>query len=354
MLPSVYLALLPIPKPRSSITSARWPIRLVWPHRMGTFGLLFPCIPNISCTILLDEVVQHSLDNLGLIKTQRLSVEHAAKLPRRLGYTTTLRMAVACEFLHRGCGLPAIFVFDMFQACLASCQCKDLSIALYADKSMHFTCKARWWACPTRDPNAGKSPACALITKLFEETVSQHRSLFYPTDHFIGVGNNGKIQERLRKLEGVLLLWGPEAKPILDPSFPTKETVDVAKYLDLTRWLECANGGKSEWGTATEEKASSRGRPSANPALPPDQLMPPLVFGSTNVNICLSQQFSLFRKWLTKVEHLHQCGFGARILMSATGRPCHCRRRDRFIGFLGGLPFLPGQLAPCCQPLGPH
>ena len=66
-------------------------------------------------------------------------------------------------------------------------------------------------------------------------------------DHFCGVGNNGKIQERLRALDGVLLLVGPEAKPILDPSFPTKETVDVGKYLDLTCWLECANGGKFEW-----------------------------------------------------------------------------------------------------------
>ena len=135
------------------------------------------------------------------------------------------------------------------------------------------------------------------------------------------MGNNGKIQERLRRLDGVLLLWGPEAKPILDPSFPTKETVDVAKYLDLTRWLECANGGKCEWGTGAEEKASSRPRPAANQvaALPADQPVP-LVFGSTNVNICLFQQFSLFRRWWAKVEHLHQCGFGARILMTAAGR----------------------------------
>lgn len=170
----------------------------------------------------LREIVRDSVTHLRSIQKQRLTVEDAARLPRSLGFTTTLPCAVACEFFHRGCGFPAVFVFDLIQACLASCQHKDVTIALYADQSKSFTCKARWWACPTGDPNAGKSPACAAISKVFTALVSQHRPLFYPVDHFVGVGNNGKIQERLRKLEGVLLLWGPEAKPILDPNFPIR------------------------------------------------------------------------------------------------------------------------------------
>ena len=36
-----------------------------------------------------------------------------------------------------------------------------------------------------------------------------------------------------------------------------KELVDVGKYLDFTRWLEAANGGKFEWGTGAEEKSRS-------------------------------------------------------------------------------------------------
>ena len=128
-----------------------------------------------------------------------------------------------------------------------------------------------------------------------------YRSLFYRWDHFCGVGNNGKIQERLRSLEGVLLLWGPEAKPILDPSFPVKESVDVGKYLDFTRWLECANGGKFEWGTGTEEKLAKGAKDK-----------PPLLdFNPTNVHLCLLQQYTLFRKWSVKVERNHQCGFSA-------------------------------------------
>lgn len=134
----------------------------------------------------------------------------------------------------------------------------------------------------------------------------ERRELFCAIDHFCGVGNNGKIQERLRSLEGVLLLWGPEAKPILDPAFPVKKSVDVGKYLDFTRWLECANGGKFEWGTGREEKQSKSSK----------QHSPLLEFNPTNVNLCLFQQFTLFRRWWVKVERNHQCGFLARILMT--------------------------------------
>lgn len=141
--------------------------------------------------------------------------------------------------------------------------------------------------------------------------MSQHRPLFHPVDHFVGVGNNGKIQERLRRLEGALLLWGPEAKPILDPNFPNRETVDIGKYLDLTRWLECANGGKFEWGTGAEEKQVLKADGDPYVAL---------VFPSTNVNLCLYQQFNLFKNWWVKVEHKHQCGFAARVLMTPTTR----------------------------------
>ena len=123
--------------------------------------------------------------------------------------------------------------------------------------------------------------------------MQEHRNLFYPVDHFCRVGNNGKIQERLRSLEGVLILWGPEAKPILDPNFPVKESVDVGKYLDFTRWLECANGGKFEWGTGAEEKQARGSKDKQHPPL--------LEFNPTNVNLCLLQwlqQFTLFRKQL--------------------------------------------------------
>ena len=55
-------------------------------------------------------------------RTMKLSVDQAARLPNVLDFATALPVAVACEHLHMGCGFPPYFVFDMFQACLASCQ----------------------------------------------------------------------------------------------------------------------------------------------------------------------------------------------------------------------------------------
>ena len=110
-------------------------------------------------------------DCLASIRQQRgldMSIEQASRLPRVFGYTTILPLAVASEYLHSACGLPSVFVFDLFQACLASCQQNHLEVALYADNSKSFACKARWWAFPTGDPNAGKSAACSFVLGAFE------------------------------------------------------------------------------------------------------------------------------------------------------------------------------------------
>ena len=259
----------------------------------------------------LCEILVESLKSIQNLRGLDLSIEQAAKFPRSLGQTTLLPLAVACEYLHEGCGLPAIFAFDLFQACLASCQNKALEVALYADKSKSFTCKARWWACPTGDPNAGKSPTCAFVMKAFASMVESLPHAFWPDQHWIGVG--------LRALDGTLLLYGPESKPILDPNFPSKKTVDTGKFLDLTRWLESANGGRFEWGTGAEENLRQKRNPPI--ALAGHEAAPaPLVFDPTNINLCLFQQFNLFEDWWCHVEALHKCGFSARVLMSPTGR----------------------------------
>ena len=109
----------------------------------------------------------------------------------------------------------------------------------------------------------------------------------------------------------------PEAKPILDPLYPGRETVDVAKYLDFGHWLEAANGGKFDWGTGAEEKSLKR--PDTRRRAEEETTVP-LSFNPTNVNLCLFQQYRLFRKWWVTVEQNHSCGFSARILMNATAR----------------------------------
>jgi hypothetical protein len=267
----------------------------------------------------LAEICSDPLKNIQKLRGLELSNEQAAKLPRCLGQTAVLPIAVACEYLHRGRGLPAIFAFDLFQACLASCQHKALEVTLYGARSKSFSCKARWWACPTGDPNAGKSPTCSFVMKAFARMIESLPQRFLQDQHWIGVGNNNRIQNRLRALQGTLLLYGPESKPILDPNFPAQKKVDTGKYLDLTRWLESANGGSFEWGTGAEELERQKRKASSNPAAI-DTTAAPLVFDPTNINICLFQQFSLFEDCWCQVESLHKCGFSARILMSPTGR----------------------------------
>ena len=282
----------------------------------------------------LDAILSESTQCLQTYRGLNVSIEQAAKMPRCLGQTTILPQAVACEYLHHGCGFPAVFAFDLFQACLASCQHKALEIALYAAKSTSFTCKARWWACPTGDPNAGKSPTCSFFMKAFATMiVSQH---FFTDPHWIGVGNNNRIQNRLRALQGTLLLQGPESKPILDPNFPTKktvDTVDTGKYLDLTRRLESANGGKFEWGTGAEEMERQK-RKTCPATASVDQTATP-AFDPTNINMCLFQQFNLFEEWWCQVEALHKCGFSAQVLMTPTERAIV----DRTVGLQDPAPI---------------
>ena len=212
----------------------------------------------------VSEVMEDCVSHIKSCRGLNITVEEASRLDHDLGRVTILPLAVMAAFLHHGCGLPDVFAFDLFQACLASCQNTEVAVACYADKSTKFCCRARWWACPPGDPNAGKSPTCTVVGGWFRELVATCRHLFHELDHFIGVGNNGRIQERLRKLFGVLLLFGPETKPVLDPDFPHRGKTDVGKFIDWTRWLECANGGAFEWGTGAEEKARGKAKPTNN------------------------------------------------------------------------------------------
>ena len=161
-------------------------------------------------------------------------------------------------------------------------------------------------------PMRANPPPARSSPMLFKSSCMSTGNCFGPLIIFAGWETMARSRKDfvLWKAFFVLLLWGPEAKPILDPAFPVKESVDVGKYLDFTRWLECANGGKFEWGTGSEEKQSKSSK----------QHPPLLEFNPTNVNLCLFQQFTLFRRWWVKVERNHQCGFSARILMTATDR----------------------------------
>ena len=109
-----------------------------------------PCYTQYIQKHSLEEIVAESLACIQKYRGLDLSAEQAAKLPCPLSQTAILPLAVACEYLHHGCGLPAIFSFDLFQACLASCQHKSLEVAIYAAKSTSFSLQSPLVGVPNR------------------------------------------------------------------------------------------------------------------------------------------------------------------------------------------------------------
>lgn len=189
-----------------------------------SFWLAMPLYSQYIEGHSLETVAGHALESIRRQRGLCVTIEQAAKLPCVLGYTTVLPVAVMCKYLHAGCGLPAIFVFDLFQSCLASCQNKHLEVALYAQRSKAFTCKARWWACPTGDPNAGKSPTCSFVMNMFRQFVQSAPDSMYSEEHWIGVGNNNRIQNRLRRWKALCSYKGLNQSRSWTPiSLPRKQ-----------------------------------------------------------------------------------------------------------------------------------
>ena len=77
-------------------------------------------------------------------------------------------------------------------------------------------------------------------------------------EHTCGTGNLGKFQENCATLRA-LVCFGVQtcAGPFC---FPSEGTTETAKLVDVSRFLECANGGTFEWGTGGEEKARRQSR----------------------------------------------------------------------------------------------
>ena len=55
----------------------------------------------------------------------------------------------------------------------------------------------------------------------------------------------------------------------------------------------------------------------------------PLVFPRTNVNLCMFQQFSVFRNWWVQAERLQELGFSARVCVSFCRRAVVTRELGR-------------------------
>ena len=104
----------------------------------------------------------------------------------------------------------------------------------YACPNPTFLCRPCWWATPTGDPNAGKSPLFGFIKSKFEKACSAAAASLLP-NHTCGAGNLGKSSGHPCRRTAS----GPESTPVLDPIFLPKEP-RIPKFIDSSRFVECA------------------------------------------------------------------------------------------------------------------
>ena len=295
----------------------------------------------------LHQVLQDMVAGLRSCRATRLRCEDAAELPVNLACTTVLPVAVAAEYAAAACAMPAAFVADMFCACLASCLHPTCCVAPYWRRAPNFITRGKFWATPTGDPNAGKSPVYQAMYVAFKEVIVANAQCF-PFEsraefHVYMGGNHGGFNECMRATDGVCLYIGPEAKVMLDPKFPWSGIANVVQFVDMPRLLECASGGAYVWDTATEAKAArlraaqaAEAKTRAKKKRPDDAgdvedplKGKPLSFLRTSVNLCMFQQYRVFRKWWVQVEANEGLGFSARILTSFSKRAVFSREWGR-------------------------
>ena len=268
-----------------------------------------------------------------------MQVTHASQMPTPLASTTFLPLAVACQYAAMATGKPAALMADMFLACFASCLNRECCVQIYPETDPHFKVRGRFWATPTGEPNAGKSPTFDDIKPAFLSFMQAHKK-FFPwlqndgVHHLYGAGTHAGFNETMRDTGGVVLFIGPEACILLDPAFLTKKVVDTKSYCDIRKLLECASGGLYEFLTATDIRNARATRKRKKESAQESQTLgecvvdmsaalsshglnnDKLVFPSTSVNMCLFQQDHVFEDWWVPVERKFKLGFSVRILFS--------------------------------------
>ena len=331
------------------------------PERLQTTWRSIPMYTQYIEEHTVDEVIQHTMDVLDRLPDNQLDGSAALEVSPRLGAVMPLPLAVAISYCSVTTAKPVYFLSDMCMALQASLLHPEAVVEPYANDS-DFRISPRYWALPTGDTTAGKSPTCTYLTRTFLEATAACGAAWPFAGRPQGIlhsdGTHGLFNETMRETNGHVAFIGPEAVNYLSPEFPWKGKCDTSAYVDIARLLDLANGGQYKWGTATEQKrmraAALRRRPSQSimpgnvaslsAAAPPDAAASssqrdsprtsllederPLFFPNTNVNICWLQQLSLLRTWWAPAEK-KELGFAGRFVIGySTERsvPPGCRR----------------------------
>ena len=196
----------------------------------------------------------------------------------------------------------------------------------------------KYWALPTGDTTAGKSPSYSLITKLYTDFLRAQGDK-WPWAHgqeqnLHADGTHGLFNERMREHAGHVCFTGPEAVCYLSPSYPERGVCDTSAYVNIPKLLECATGGSYKWGTALEKKqrraaAAARAQSAQVSAGASASEVVPINFETTNVNVCWFQQVDVLRDWWVVAEQKRYLGFVGRMVLGFSldvAVPPNCRR----------------------------
>ena len=292
----------------------------------------------------IEEVAQHMADGVKSMIGATLCADEALEVGPRLGAVMPPPLAVCLLYCSRTTAKPHYFLSDLCFSFLANLVHTGQRVQLYqSDPSMKVAVK--YWAIPTGDTTAGKSPSFNLVSDMCVRFLQGQGDLWPWADqedqNLHSDGTHGLFNEQMRDHSGHVCFVGPEAVNYLSPLYAEKGVCDTSAYVNLPKLLECATGGKYKWGTAREvqqqraaakaaakaaankaaarERARARGDadsgPSDSPSPAEEETLRPILFNQTNVNVCWFQQVDILRDWWAVAEHKRHLGFVGRMVI---------------------------------------
>ena len=280
----------------------------------------------------MEEVAEHMILGINSLAASPMTADNALEVAPRLGAVMPLPFAVYLLYCARTTAKPVYFLSDLAFCYLANLLHTDLKVQLYP-QDPSFRMSVKYWALPTGDTTAGKSPSYSLLTKLYTEFLCTQGAKWPWAEgkeqNLHANGTHGLFNERMREHAGHVCFTGPEAVCYLSPSYPERGVCDTSAYVNIPKLLECATGGSYKWGTALEKKQRRAAAAARSQSTQSTNELPPISFETTNVNVCWFQQVDVLRDWWVVAEQKRHLGFVGRMVLGFSldvAVPPNCRR----------------------------
>ena len=199
----------------------------------------------------IEEVAQHMADGVKSMIGATLCADEALEVGPRLGAVMPLPLAVCLLYCSRTTAKPHYFLSDLCFSFLANLAHTGQRVQLYqSDPSMKVAVK--YWAIPTGDTTAGKSPSFNLVSDMCVRFLQGQGDLWPWADqedqNLHSDGTHGLFNEQTRDHSGHVCFVGPEAVNYLSPLYAEKGVCDTSAYVNLPKLLECATVASTSGG----------------------------------------------------------------------------------------------------------